>query len=372
MTSNMLEIKKSNRSRIIELLYQEDKLSKQDIAYRLGMSLPTVTTHLNNLKKEDLITDDEMFGSAIGRKAKAFRFNAQAKYIIGIEMTPNDVDFVILNLKKEIIAKSKYELIYEKSQAYIIKISELLEALIQKNRIDRSKIFKVAISVPGITSIDHQRIVSSYILDIKDIKVDQISEIIGYPVLFFNSPKAAAIGEYQYNSLNKPIIYLWIGINIGAAIIIDGKLFNGNNCREAEIAHLEIVPDGKLHFCGKQGCFGAYCEIGELSKYTHGDIDLFFKKLDENDIEIRKVWNDYLKYLAMGINSLRTLFDIDIVLGGILSKYIEKYVRDLKEELSQKSRYSEEGEYLSVAYIKESAAAIGAAYIVITDFIEHL
>lgn len=56
------------RKRIYDLIYQKEKISKQDIAYELKLSLPTVTQNLLSLENAQLINRGGSFASTGGRK----------------------------------------------------------------------------------------------------------------------------------------------------------------------------------------------------------------------------------------------------------------------------------------------------------------
>ena len=48
------DVKKLNKNRIFRLIYNSDKISRQEIADRLGLSLPTVNQNLKMLMQEKL------------------------------------------------------------------------------------------------------------------------------------------------------------------------------------------------------------------------------------------------------------------------------------------------------------------------------
>ena len=72
----------------------------------------------------------------------------------------------------------------------------------------------------------------------------------------------------------------------------------------------------------------------------------------------------------MGINSLRTLFDLDIVPGGDLALYIEGYMDVLQEKIKEISCFSESGDYIHLAGVKQYAASIGAAQQMNLEFLK--
>ena len=69
--ADTINIKRINRSRVFKLISSCDKISKQDIANELSMSLPTVTQNLNELLEMGLISNNGSFVSTVGRRARA-------------------------------------------------------------------------------------------------------------------------------------------------------------------------------------------------------------------------------------------------------------------------------------------------------------
>ena len=68
----LTDIKKNNYSLIYNLLYEQEKLSKQEIANQLHLSLPTVTQNLVALEEAGLIEKGGQFESQVGRRAVAY------------------------------------------------------------------------------------------------------------------------------------------------------------------------------------------------------------------------------------------------------------------------------------------------------------
>lgn len=371
MKTNMKGIKYANCANVFRLIYMQEAVSKQDIARELNMSLPTVSGHLATLKEENLITDNAMFQSVMGRRARAIQVNKDAFFALGVEITTSFVNLSALNLKNEVIGHRQIEKKYERSQTYIEQVRELVCQYIGELEPEKRRLTGVGISVPAIVDHRDNRILSSYVLGVEDCLFDDSMWKLDCPVRFFNSPKAAAMTELSSRNEGREdsFVYLWIGANIGSAVVYKSKRMVGNHFREGEIAHLPIVPGGKPHFCGKRGCFGAYCELGELAKYSGSSVEKFFQGLKECNGEYENIWNEYLEYLAMGINAMRTLFDLDIVLGGDLALYMEEYLGTLKEKLAGLSRFSETGDYLRLASIRKNGASIGAAQQMNTAFL---
>ena len=96
--------KSKNTGDIYRLIYYDRQSSRQMISEKLGLSLPTVTNNLNQLKADGLIYNAGAFESTGGRKAHLFRCVPHACYSLGINITRNHLSIVVIDLDINIIA----------------------------------------------------------------------------------------------------------------------------------------------------------------------------------------------------------------------------------------------------------------------------
>ena len=90
-----IEIKKINRNNIYRIVLAKENTSKQEIAYQLNISIPTVSQNLNELIEEGLVKENGSFQSTGGRKAKIISSNPAARVALGLDITPNHVNLVM-------------------------------------------------------------------------------------------------------------------------------------------------------------------------------------------------------------------------------------------------------------------------------------
>ena len=76
------DVKKLNKNRIFRLIYNSDKISRQEIADRLGLSLPTVNQNLKMLMEDGLIEYVGNFTSTGGSRAQAISISNNARNIL--------------------------------------------------------------------------------------------------------------------------------------------------------------------------------------------------------------------------------------------------------------------------------------------------
>lgn len=76
------------------------------------MSLPTVTQHLSTLEAEGLIEKQGQMASGIGRKAAAYSIRPEARASVGVEILPDHITAVVLNLYGAVIGKKKFSCLF--------------------------------------------------------------------------------------------------------------------------------------------------------------------------------------------------------------------------------------------------------------------
>ncbi|NGM83642.1 ROK family transcriptional regulator [Paenibacillus sp. 7124] len=370
--TNNMEVKRINRNRIFRLIYQNEKLSMHEIASCLGMSLPTVGQNLKNLQSEGLITENGVFESTGGRKARAISCIKDAKLAVGLDITNNHLSLVLVDLSGEIVKSTRVSKIFENSQDYIKEIGELVSGFIEISNIDKSKVLGVGIAVPGILSDDKQTVVYSHALGLADRNGPDFTKNISYPCVLSNDADAAGLAELWNTEAVKNAVYLSLSNTVGGSILLDNRLYPGDNQRSSEFGHMTIELNGRTCYCGKRGCLDAYCSASVLSNGTDEGLSDFFDLLKKGGKKQEEMWKEYLSYLAVAVNNLRMLFDCDVILGGYIGAYIEEYVVELRLLAAESNTFEPDGSYLKVCRNKREAAAVGAALLHIERFLSQV
>ena len=75
-----------NKVRVLNLLREEDQISRSEIVKRTGLSAPTVTRMIDSLINEDALAEQIGIGeSSGGRPPIILRFAGENHYVIGID-----------------------------------------------------------------------------------------------------------------------------------------------------------------------------------------------------------------------------------------------------------------------------------------------
>lgn len=158
-----------------------------------------------------------------------------------------------------------------------------------------------------------------------------------------NDANVAAVGESKFGAGKNVdnFFMLTLGTGIGGAIIINKKIFRGNNGAAAELGHSSINYDGPQCNCGNKGCIEAYVGQKYLSKRTveklkehpesmiirlvNGDMKkvepyVIFQAAKQGDKFAIDILEEAGFYLGIVVANYFNIFDFDIaIIGGGVS-----------------------------------------------------
>lgn len=367
-----IEVKRNNRNRVFRFICKNGTVSNPDISYELKMSLPTVTQITKELIEKGLIEEIGERKSTGGRRAKALSAAANARQAVGLDITKNHISLVLTNLTGTVLNYKRIQQPFVQEDGYYGKVCETMEGFLDESEADRDRILGIGISFPGIVAQDREMIPYSHILGVRNLPFDSVRRHFPYPCYFLNDANAGAYAEGIRGESPERFFYLSLSNSVGGAIFHNGELIQGQNFRCGEVGHMTVIPDGELCYCGKRGCLDAYCSAKLLSDMTDGKLERFFKKLEQGEKEIADMWEQYTAYLAVALNNIHMVLDCDIILGGYVGSYMEAYVQDIWEKVSQRNTFEEEKRFVRSCRYKVGAAALGAALNVIEMFMEQV
>ncbi|AGX44263.1 putative NBD/HSP70 family sugar kinase/biotin operon repressor [Clostridium saccharobutylicum] len=382
--SNLIEvnhskIKETNRKKIIKLLLERTEITKLDISRILGISITTVSTNITEFKSEGIVEDVRSLESTGGRKAIAIRLKEDCKFSIGIALTPNHIKIALVNIKKEIIENIRISHNNDGIENLIRIINEKIDFMMKKYNLDSEKLLGIGLSLPGTVDFKEGIIKYSYLLGVKDFNLKEKFQYLNVPIYVDNEANLSAYYEFlSRKDVLKNLLYISITDGLGLGIIINGKIYRGDNNSSGEFGHIKVVIDGKKCKCGAKGCLEAYASMNSLiESYNEEvsenilDIDEFEKLYMQNDIKTKKVLDDYLRILAVGISNLIMILDPNtIVIGGDINNLLNDKMEILKKNIYKDNLFTDESSCnISIADFKESYM-LGAAMMPIEEFLE--
>ena len=373
-------IKDSNRKKILNILYKNKEVTKQEISKLTGISIPTVINNINLLLEEGLVEEIGVATSTGGRKPIIIRFLSDSRFSFAVEITPSQVRVIRTNLNSEIKFDESFPIKgIHNFDNIMSRISEIVNNHIIENKLSADKILGIGFSLPGTVDEDKMTMELAPNMKFKNIDFNSYKNNFEFPIYIENEANAAAFGEMLLGigKEMKNLIYISITQGIGTGIVIQDHLYKGKNKRAGEFGHMTIVPNGKQCNCGRKGCWELYASENILiDSYNEGSafqaenmnsqlvsLDQFFAKIELHDPRALTILKEYLYYLSIGLQNI--IFGLDphyIIIGGSLSKFSDYFIEELKGLVFDKNNLFDYGDNkLFAAKLKEDASILGAS-----------
>lgn len=266
------ELKKyRQKKKILQLLYSHEKLSGPVISKRLGVSLPTSLSILNELTDSEFVEIKGAGKSSGGRKPTLFGLSDDSLFIIACELERYSGKITIYNPhNKQVTPVTSFETSID-DEKLTDKIYDNAAKLINENNIKTDRIFGIGITMPGL--IDEEKGLNYTIKNPSFRNVgERLEEKFGKLVYVNNDARMQAYGEYIFGAAkghHNAIVVNW-SWGVGLGMIFNGKLYSGASGFAGELSHIQLVENGDLCICGKRGCLetvtSAYVLLREAAK----------------------------------------------------------------------------------------------------------
>ena len=366
------DIRKNNLSQIYNLIYHTGKISKQEIASQLGLSLPTVSQKLVKLEDQRLIIKDGHFESSVGRRAVAYTICPEARISIGVGVYNRKLKIVAADLKGNVCASKEQDIEFNNEDSYYKEVAyNIKDFLLDRNYLT-DQILGIGFAMSGLVSLDKSKIIYGKTFDNTGLEITAFSRYLKYPCSFFHDAKCAANTELWLNKEINNAFYISLEKYLGGVMISNGEILMGDNGHCGAAEHMQLIPDGRQCYCGNKGCMESYCSINALLSADE-TVEDFFNAVKEGSAEHQTRWSEYLNYLATAINDLHTLLDRDIILGGNLSHYMNEEDLEKLNELSMaKSHFTNLKSFIHISRSPNDPISVGAALYFIQNFISRI
>ena len=166
-----------------------------------------------------------------------------------------------------------------------------------------------------------------------------LHERTGLPTIVDNDANAAAWAEARFGAgaASGDLVLVTVGTGIGGGLVLDGRLHHGEHGFAGELGHLIVDPDGDRCACGNRGCLEAMASgstlgrlgreaaaadpagrLATLAAPAGGPVtgEIVFAAASEGDKAALALFERVGHWLGVGIASLVTIFDPDLVVVG--------------------------------------------------------
>ena len=264
-------------------------------------------------------------------------------------------------------------------------------ANVAKELLQQHSVASVGVSAAGFVSSDRKTMLATpNIADWNSVDLDnQLTKLIGLPVVIENDANAAAWGEAKFGAGKNQdhMMMLTVGTGIGGGIVVNGALYRGAFGIAAEFGHMRVVPEGHICGCGARGCFEQYASGNALLRHAREAINAspevarnLLSRGDgtvagltgqaitdaarDGDPVALAAFNTTGQWLGAGIASLAVLLDpACVVIGGGVIDAGEILLKPTRESLERNMPFAGKHPYPQIiaAQLGNEAGLVGVA-----------
>jgi len=392
IVSTSRDLKRSNRSHLLNLLYFNEPTTRLDLSQLAGLSPATVTKIIGELIAENIVIETGVEDSHGGRPRTTLRIDQQYGYFIGVDVGETHIYVELFDIKLNSISDIKYALKTSEilPQDIIPLITGGVRTLQASSNVPDEKILGVGIGVPGI--VDREGGVSIFAPNWGWRNVSLLRLLqreMHLPILLDNGAQAMALAEMWFGAGKglKNLVVLLIGTGIGSGVIADGSLYRGTSNSAGEWGHTCIDPNGPPCRCGSCGCVEAFAGAPAIIHYlsvldpkspplAYGtQVDVIRALRDaaaSGDVTALHVLDRVGKNLGVGIANLINLFNPQMIviggwsgtmLGGLMLPRIQQTVQ--RYALAQPMANTG----ITLSHLGWDAVSLGAATLALQAFL---
>ncbi len=243
-----------NQQLVLRALHDDSPLSRADLARLTGLTRTSVSDLVGSLIDDGLIEEVGRGRSSGGKSPILLRVAPEGRLLIGLDLADSQFSGAVVNLRGDILRSMQLPLEGLDGEAAVELVFRLVDALRADNR---SRLLGIGIGAPGVIDTRSGTVRWSVNLEWADLPLGPLVESrFGVPVVVANDSHAAALAELTFFRRPRPnnLIVIKVGRGVGAGIIVNGQLFQGDGYGAGEFGHVSPGHEGAPCRCGREGC----------------------------------------------------------------------------------------------------------------------
>ncbi len=303
---------------VVDLLRQEGPLSRAAIARRCNVSKPTASGLVATLLAARLVVERGFERRASGRPGQLLAFNANAGFVVGVDVGGTTTRAVLADLDGRVVAALREPTDHGPADSLVAQLAAMVARLAAEAGA-AGHVLDVAIGTPGVVDRLRRRIAFAPNLPAleSDGFLDRLDAALELPLTVLNDVNAATLGELRQGAGAGlgDVVYVSIGTGLGFGLVVSGSLQRGLAGRAGEFGLLPYPPGSRTTL--EDALCGAGMRRRHLQAGGSGDPEDAFLEAEQGREPGATLVASFLDDLAWALAAVSTLVDPErIVVGG--------------------------------------------------------
>ncbi len=303
------------------------------------------------------------------------------KYVVGVDVGGTNIKLGVVGPSGKVIARNSFATKPFASNRIklIAALSSEIQASIITAGLSKKQIAGVGIGLPGL--VDYEKGIVRFLPNIPGWRGVHLKSIlqkrVKLPVFVDNDVKVITLAESKFGAGRgvRNLVCLTLGTGVGAALILNGQLYRGEDNAAGELGHMPLNEHGPKCNCGGFGCFETYVgnrplfALASRMMRTPGmTTQKMFALAKKGNKKALLFWKTAAEHIGNGLVGIVNLLNPRlIIIGGGISNN-EKFLFKTITQTIRRRAMSLQGSAFKIkrAEFKDDAGIIGA-YVLVTN-----
>jgi N-acetylglucosamine repressor len=378
--------KEHNRILVLKTIFDHKSISRADIARATSLTRTTVTEIVAALLEEKLVVEIGVGESQGGKSPILLKLAEDSRYLLSLDLSHSEFRAAVINLRGKILATASEPVSERGGEEALGLVYKIIDKLVETGY---QPLVGIGVGTPGLVNSAEGIVIKAVNLDWENLPLANLLESRYHlPVYVLNDSQAAAMGEYHYGHghlAESNLVVINARHGLGAGIIIQGQLFQGDGGGAGEIGHVVVQEGGSPCRCGNYGCLETVASVQAIIqkvKDLSPDHPLLPQDPDEINLEIiqqafnsghpqvQQIVLEAGRYTGIAISALVGVLNIqDILLSGDMTCFGEPWLKSVQDAMSQHafSRLARESK-LHIGQLGKDSILLGASAVLINQY----
>jgi len=365
-----------NATTLLRLLLKQDSISRVDLSRITGLTKTTISSIINEFITLGIVEESSTISTGnVGKSPTPLHIRAGAVYTVGAHLGREKVKTVLMDARMDIISRKK-GLSYEGlgPKRVLEKLFLSIDDVMKNAKKSKIKVGAIGIGVPG--PLDAQTGVVRHPPKFKGWKDVPLGKIVyeryKLPVWIENDANVGVLAEKWHGGGKdlKNFIYILINEGIGAGVVIDDELYQGEYDYVGEIGHTLFYDHGKFRYLDDISGVDLLIKQARSRGLNIENIKDISNLLQTNDGVVSSIVKQIATRIgAAVINTIHIIGPQTVFIGGKMAVLGDALIQPIREIVSM-YLFGDQEVDVRLSEISEDAVAIGAAIYTTTKWLE--
>jgi predicted NBD/HSP70 family sugar kinase len=262
----------SLQKKTLRTIYERKLVSRAELTEILGLSLTSITKHVNALLADGIIAECGTLGSTGGRKTNLLGINPEYAYILGV-----DIGGYVVRMDGSLV-----EDWFIKNPQVCMPVGNLgpdgLQDKISQifSLYDKNRFLAVCVGISGLVNHETGKVIfCPNLAGWNDVNLaERLQNAFGLPVFVDTSARCMALAEQLYGAgagVADQILVSLGNDGIASALILNSRLYRGGSGFAGEIGHVMCSSTGARCTCGNYDCLELSATLMMIRSIIAGD-----------------------------------------------------------------------------------------------------